>query len=281
MSKKKKTTKNRQPQKKKGPLGLILLFFFISLLGGLGYAYHYVWFKAANIIESEYAQFVDKLGRTTITATPKLSGFPGPLTLEIKGEEFTQDFGGLKIENLKIQGWPIPYTPITIETGKLAFSRHNWGTDLTFDSFNGSLIIQADQTLQIHKATLKKEALEADFTGTIDPRQTPVPKLDTLLTVVGVDEFIGSLAQQKMIEDRVAMFLSFGFLNLMDDQGVVRVPLVQRGNKLFAGPIPIADLPQLSLLHKTLTENSGKLYLPEPYNLLVPAQLLSGEYGAF
>lgn len=259
-------------QKKKGSFILLPLILAI-LIAGTAIGYTYLWKEAATLIKDEYVTFMANLGRTGDISEPTISGFPGPITLNVMQEEFERPEFTLNIKVIEAKIWPLPMMPITLNTGPITLSNVNWNSALRFDSFSATFTPQSKSVIDIQDSMLKKDELRLGLTGEIDVSQKPFPKLDTVLSLRGFEDFIASLSEKEIIEDRIAMFLTFGFQNLTDENGVVRVPLLQRGNKLYAGPLPITDLPQTFESSPLELEVSPETQRPlEPYNQLDQAQ---------
>ncbi|MEM7680071.1 MAG: DUF2125 domain-containing protein, partial [Pseudomonadota bacterium] len=254
--------------------GLPILPFLIALiiLAAAG-TYSYMWHNTAEIIRGEYATFMTNLGRSGAVTEPKISGFPGPIKLSVIQETLKQSLFNLEAQIIEAEIWPVPYTPIKLTTGPLILSTVDWSEPIAFDSLEATFTAK-HRELKIEQAIIKKDELRLGMSGDIDLSQKPFPKLDTILMLRGFEDFIATLAEKDVIEDRIAMFLTFGFSNLKNEDGWVRVPLLQRGQKLYAGPLPIVDLPELFDAPSVLEQEVSPGSLPrlEPYNQLGPAQ---------
>lgn len=248
---------------KKSKLWIVFLIL-IPLIAGL---YSYAWIESSKAVKQAYIEFVSDVARTTRINEPRVSGFPGPIKLDVIGETIeTNDFL-LDIKVIHAEGWPIPLLPITVRTGPISISRVQWREPLEFEGIKAKFSTDGN-IIDVKAATLKQNAFEATLSGTVDLSQKPVPKIQSFLSLKGYGDFIGSLAKKDIIEDRIAMFTTFGFSNLADENGVVSVALKQKDNKIYAGPLPIIDLPEL-FVQEELPDDLPPL---ESYNQLGPDQ---------
>jgi hypothetical protein len=249
---------------------IIALWAFIAiLLAGMGGLYSYVWHESARMVAEEYTNLMGNLRRNSDITPPIISGFPGPIKLSVLQETLDREPFSVTVQVMEISGWPIPYTPIKIKTGPIEISAYQWREPLTLNGLDAAFTFETLEAINLDHAILRKDDLRAGLSGMIDFSQQPMPRLDTVLSLSGFNDFIASLAQKNIIEERIAMFMNFGFDNLKDEDGMVRVPLLQRNDKLYAGPIPLLDLPDL---FETPEEPPAQLPRLEPYNQLGPAQ---------
>ena len=223
--------------------GIALLPIALIILALLGAAYSHIWYKTADTMKAEYITFMSNMGRTGIIQEPQITGFPGPIRLNILEEEFERAEFTLNIKIIELQTWPMPFTPITLRTGPISIGTVQWKDALSFDSFAANFTPK-EHIIDIHDSLLRTGALNAQITGQIDLDQKPIPALDTLITVRGFDGFFKELADKNIIPAQMSAFLSFGFNNLKREDGSVRVPLTQYDDKIYAGPLPVFDLPE-------------------------------------
>ncbi len=242
------------------------LIVAIVALAGL---YSYAWFESAKTVKAAYMNYVSDLARTSFINEPVISGFPGPIALDVLQETIETDSLIINIKILHASGLPVPFMPIKIKTGPISIISKQWNAPIHFQGLEASLSIK-DNVVRLLDSTIKQEEFEARITGDIDLKQRPVPKIDVLLSLKNYSTFLQSLASNNVIKPRIAMFIGAGFSSLADPDGIVRVPLIQRKNKLYAGPLPIADLPDLFVQEQA--ESLDELLPLEPYNQLGPAQ---------
>ena len=247
--------------KKRSPLWIIV--FLAILFGG----YSYLWSETAKQVEAGYIEFMTDLKRSTDIAAPEISGFPGPIRLDVLQEHIKTQDGELDIKVLHARGWPIPYTPISIVTGPIEVQSIDWPYAVTFDGLQAEIKPYKDG-IHILQSALTQGDFIARISGEVDLTQEPVPKLDLMVEMENQQMFLMQLATKKIIKMQAALFMSAGFKALTDEDGVVRVPITQRGQTLYAGPLPISQLPAL----QQQEEYPPELPRLEPYNRLGPDQ---------
>lgn len=250
-----------ETNKKKSPLCIIV---FLALLFG---GYSYMWFQTAERVEAEYVEFMTDLKRTTDIAMPVISGFPGPIKLDVLQENIKTPDGEVDIKVLHAQGWPVPFTPISILTGPIEVQSIDWPSSITLDGLSAE-IKPHKNSIEVMQSEITQDGFIARISGDIDLTQEPIPKLDLMVEMEQQQLFLMQLAAKKIIKMQAALFMSAGFNALTDEDDVVRVPITQRGQTLYAGPLPITQLPVLQQQEEYLPE------LPplEPYNQLGPDQ---------
>lgn len=253
-------------EKKRSFLPVLLL---IALLFG---GYSYLWFKTAEQVELAYTGFASELGRSTFIEQPRISGFPGPIKLDVLQETFRTRDGELDIKVIHAQGWPIPFTPVSIITGPVTIQSVAWPAPIEFEGMTAE-VTAWDNIIKVHSSELKRGDFSARLSGEIDTKQKPIPEMNLVLEMENHPPFIMEMAAQKIIKTQMALFLTAGFSALMDEDGIVRVPITQRERQLYAGPLPIATLPttQSSRLIEP-AESLPELPPLEPYNQLGPDQ---------
>lgn len=249
------------------------LLWPLMLLASLILGYSYLWFETAEVVKRGYSNFARELGRSTLIEEPKISGFPGPIKLDVLQESFNTPDGDLDVKIIHAQGWPIPFTPISLVTGPIEVKATTWPQSIIFDSFSAEFTA-IGQDINIRESLLRKGDFQAQVKGTFDFRQKPFPLMDLTLSMRNQQSFLSALSRKGIIEKRMALFLGAGFSTLMDEDGIVRVPISQNGDRLFAGPLPIMQLPAPDVPIDPTRQEEFLPELPrlEPYSRLGPDQ---------
>jgi len=225
----------------KGWWALGVLAGLLLLLGG---TYTILWHKTALEVQRHYASGLrDVEGINHAYSAPVITGFPGAVRLEIKDQSFENTQGRLSIENMRAIIWPLPYVPANIKTDGIRLYATKWGEPITFDSADITLHFELDNRIVLQRSTLKSGEFTGRISGFVDTAQKPLPRIDILLEMFGYSDFIASLVDKQILDDRMAMFLGAGFSSLAQEDGGVRVPIHQKNRKIYAGPIPIFTLP--------------------------------------
>ncbi len=227
--------------KRKGIKGFVA--FVAVVLLGLA-AYTALWYIVAQRIGSEYKIALGELvDPEREVATPEVTGFPGKIKIDVPFERLQTDQGFVEISNVHATGWPLPFLPIDVQTGEIVIRDSQWGQSLQFESLNASLSVWGQKMLRIHDSALVNGAFIAGLNGDIDLRQEPIPALDMNITLINHSDFIQTLVTAGIVDGRMAMFINAGLGSFMDADGMVSLPLVQKDNTLFAGPLAIYNLP--------------------------------------
>lgn len=225
----------------KKPCKAIVLSSLVLL--GLGFGlYSFAWFTAAEEIQKEYVKALNDLtDAQTAVIAPAITGYPGKLNLR-KGEEMiTTERGSVRVENLQARGWPLPFLPITVHTGAIEVRNFKWDEPLRFDSLFAKLKYDRD-ILTIFESALTQGEFVGEVVGTADLKQEPIPAFDMDITLANHTALLQNLAANDIVEGRMAMFMSAGLASLADANGVVNLPLEQKGETLYVGPLPIMTL---------------------------------------
>ncbi|MCF8495422.1 MAG: 1-acyl-sn-glycerol-3-phosphate acyltransferase [Alphaproteobacteria bacterium] len=224
-----------------------------ALLMGLGLAlilfgaYSYGWKATARHVRAEYTAFLERLNGPDYESALTISGYPGPVTARVAREELKTKDGHAIIEALEARIWPLPFVPSIVQTGPVTVKSFKWPEPLMIDRVEAIIVPRLGGTLDILDSTIAQGDFTGKITGTADLAQRPVPKLDLMIALENHPVLLLALARNQIIGDREALFLSAGFSALADPDGIVRVPLVQKGTTLYAGPLAIAELPVESL----------------------------------
>lgn len=223
------------------PIKIALLL--LTILFGI---YSYGWFKVAERSKAEYIILTQNLvPKEQPRQAPKISGYPGKIKLSVGKEQLQNQNGTITIENLRIEGWPIPYLPINLAAGPIIIKHFKWQVPLHFDSLMGTFTPKG-KLLEIESATLKKETFIAQMQGTLDFNQKQIPRPDLKVIFKNYNKLLQNLSNSKIIKPQIALFLGAGFSSLADEAGQISIPIHQKGRTIKAGPFPIMTLdPQL------------------------------------
>lgn len=217
--------------------GLIIL-----ILIGFG-AYSALWFTAADQIKREYPLALADLAQAdSPVQPPEITGYPGKLKLYVAQETLQNDEGSVIVKNLRAEGWPIPNTPIDVTTGAIQVKNFRWDRPLNFDSLFAKLKYDRN-TLHVYESALKQGEFALSVEGTADMRQEPIPYLDMEVSLINHADLLQTLAANGVIESRMALFMGAGLTSLANAEGIVVLPLHQKDQMLYAGPLPIVNLP--------------------------------------
>ena len=239
-------TEEAVEEHKKQDRGLMRYWFMLLLIiAGLFGLYSYIWVKTADHIKGEYYKTLAELtGEETREESMEVAGYPGMIRLSVAKEIIVTAQGRADLNNVKAVGWVFPGLPIHIEAGPVSLQDKTWSTPLSFDHIDATLKIYAPKKVEILNSEIKQDTFTAKTGGTIDLAQEPLPKLDLNIAFINHQDILGQLAKNRIIDARMALFLSAGLGGLADEHGVVNVPLVQREEMLYVGPIPVFKIPQ-------------------------------------
>jgi 1-acyl-sn-glycerol-3-phosphate acyltransferase len=249
---------------KSGLLNGVLWLAALALLFG---GYCYAWVETARLIEREYAAFSNSLDSdmTRTYSPPVISGFPGKIRLSIEEERITGPAGSIQARQIHAAGWPIPGLPITLKTGPLEIHNEQWSAPLHFDSLEASVYYWPDY-LGISSGVLKFETFVAGLSGDLDLSQKPIPKLDLVLTLQNHAPFMAELINRKVIKAKAGMIASAA-IAAMSENGVARIPIVQKENDIYIGPLRVMRLSSGSpaqVLASPETSSPAPEILPDP-----------------
>ncbi len=220
--------------------GLIALVLAIILLFGV---YSFAWFTVAKQTKVQYVQMLENVtGGRDIYQPPKVTGYPGKMHLYVEAEKVQTDEGTLSIENLSVEGWPIPNVPIHVKTGAISLQYFRWRSPVLFDAVEGSFTMSGTK-VNILESTLIQESDYGRFTGNvvgeIDMNQRPAPLIDLKVSLDDPFAFLQGLIAGGIVEERMGLFAGAALESFKNGSGVVTVPVYQKDFKLFVGPIPV------------------------------------------
>ena len=201
-----------------------------------------MWFKAADQIKNEYVGALSDLtDAQTPVMPPMIAGYPGKLRLHKAEEMIVTDEGSVKVHDLGAIGWPLPFLPITVTSGPIEIQNFKWGSALHFDSLFAKIKYDRD-ILNVYESALVQGDFTGTLTGTADLKQEPVPALDMIIQFTNHQSLLQSLVASDIIETRMALFIGAGLSSLADESGLISLPLQQKGETLYAGPLPIMTI---------------------------------------
>lgn len=221
---------------------LTFLFTLVFLAGCLG-VYTYLWQRTAQEGRVIYQNTMQELSTGPYKpARLAVSGYPGPVTFKTTQDRLSMPEGTVVLNDIRIQTWPLPLLPVIVSAGPVEIQSYKWATPLIFDSVTGRVRVLKEK-LVIKDSLLKKEDFSASFDGYIALDREPVPDLELNMSLENYNDFLITLAEKDILEKRMALFIASGFNALSDKDGVVRVPLTIRNQRIYAGPLPVASLP--------------------------------------
>ena len=98
--------------------------------------------------------------------------------------------------------------------------------------------------MEIHESLLKQGSFSGAIEGTADLSQEPIPLFDLNIRLEEYQALLQQLVSSGVIESRIGLFLGAGLTSFADESGVVNLPLNQRENTLYVGPLPVMKLPE-------------------------------------
>ena len=213
-------------------------------------AYTLNWFFTAHFTQQAVETFLNDIKEHPSIAqhhiaTPKITGFPGKLTLNMPPQTVETVRGEkLVIDTIHAQGWPVPNMPINMETGAIAVSMPQWKAPMIFDSLNAQILSQQNH-LTIHHGKLKKNNTEGEISGIIDLTTPPYPAIDLDITLTNLGHILTEMMQKNIIKEKAAPFIMVALQSLEKD-GVLRSRITSDKNKIYLGPIKIMEFPDPS-----------------------------------
>lgn len=241
-------------------------------------AYSFAWTKLAEHVRTEYQNVLkDMVDSPDDIAKPEITGYPGKMHFYVPSETVKNDQGSVTFTDIRGEGWPIPGLTTDITTGPIEITNIKWPSTLKFDSLSITLDVVANgKVINIQDSALVQGSFIGKITGVIDLHQEPFPLLDLNLTLEDHQALLQELGLKGIIEPRVALFMNAGFSALADSDGTVSVPVHQKNDTLYAGPLPIMSLQISKHLGEgdAITSEGGVPGRPAP---LSPSQESPGE----
>lgn len=217
------------------------LIFWSALLAILAGGYSFIWFKTAELIKQQFETFHIAGGERAITGPLYIKGFPGPMQI-VGGEEFIQSpEGSVKIDGFVLEGFPLPFAPLHLQTSKITFTSFRYAEPFIIDSADITFSVTGLRSINITESTIKAEDFTASPTGKLWLADDE-PNIDMTVALRNHEVLIQSLVRKGMVEPRSALFVSAG-LSAFAREGVVNVPVTMREQIVYAGPFAILTLP--------------------------------------
>ncbi|MGB0719194.1 MAG: 1-acyl-sn-glycerol-3-phosphate acyltransferase [Bdellovibrionales bacterium] len=217
----------------------------VLIIAAAGYTLY--WLQVAKRVEHEFITRIDALNTAPFTYygerippdKPVISGFPFKMKLYSDVVKIRRPDGVLTLHHVRAESWPFPHMVLHVAAEDITLTDMYWEGVLGFNALDADIIPRRER-ITIVDALLKSGDFEAQITGDIDLRQSPYPKPDLVFTLVNHESLIADLVRLKVLEDKASMFLTAG-LNALKAQnnGVLAVPLYQRGDTISVGPLPV------------------------------------------
>lgn len=227
---------------KEGGFPFKSVIFSLLLLGVLLGGYSWLWFKTAEIIKAQHGHGQIAGAQRLVISPLQISGFPGPLRIS-GGEEFIQNFeGSIHIESFTGKGYPVPFLPVRLETGKVEIKSFRYEEPLNIDSVALTLRITGQNSARIEDSLIKIGEFTAAPEGNITLTPEGEPGVDLIVSLTNHEALLRLLSQKHMLEERSALFIGAG-LSAFSKDGIVKVPITIRERVIYAGPFAVATLP--------------------------------------
>lgn len=212
--------------------------------------YTLIWFATAHIVQESITSFLNKKSEEPYIVEykfkpPTITGFPGKINVSLATQEIkTANSEQIKIEFIHAQGWLIIGSPINIQTGAIDIHNPKWPKPLSFNSLDMQITYKNDM-LTIKHATLTAGKTKGHVSGQIDSGKPPNAIINMKLGIENFKPFLTELIKRKIVKAKAAMFVGVA-LTALEKNGMVQTTLTSDKNKLYLGPIKIADLPTIN-----------------------------------
>lgn len=212
-------------------------------------AYTVIWFGAAHFTKKSITNFLNDIAKNSAVTEfqitqPKVTGFPGKMHLSLPAQTLiTNAHEEITIGFIHAQSWPVMGMPIDIQTGTIGIAQPHWAEPLSFDSLNAQITYKND-TLTIRHATITAEKTKGIVSGTVDSSTPPNPVINLELGIDNFRPFLTELIKRKIVKAKAAMFVGVA-LTALEKNGIVQTTLTSDNDKLYLGPIRIANLPTI------------------------------------
>lgn len=247
---------------------IVGLFILVLVVFGL---YSGLWFAAADQIKREYPLALAELTNSeTPVSPPVITGYPGKLKIHVAQEVLETDEGTVRVQNLWAEGWPIPSLPIDVRTGPIEVKNFKWDDTLSFDSLYARLKYDRN-VLNVFESALNQDDFILSVEGMADLRQEPFPFLDMEVSLRNHQSLLQNLAANGIIEMRMALFMGAGLTSLANEKGLVVLPLHQKDQMLYAGPLPLLSIPSDEAPRRQAKRpNPAPSFPPQDASVLTP-----------
>lgn len=240
---------------------------FLAVIGLLCFwGYTHLWWQMAERAADSYVRKMEELDQSARIKRPEISGFPGSIKLSALDQSL--DFPAFKINIQALEGRlsPFSYDRMVLYMGEVSLRYIGWSEVILLDHVEIEVSLK-DSILNIHQGNVYRNPLVFSAKGTVDLSQYPLPKMDLQLAIKNPEDFIDHLVKIKAIPKVSGQFINGGLLMLADTAGVINIPLQQKGESLYLGPLPIISDVFLGYKEQVSPADSRPL---EPYNSLGP-----------
>lgn len=229
-ARKKNKTRSKLPR-----LWAFVLFPLLILVGGTSYTL--LWHRAALYAGQQYEAILQHIGAKN-SAPPVISGFPGPIRLYSAAETLSTPNGTITFNNINIYAWPLPVLPVNVTIDNAHLKSVRWRAPLNLQTIYARLQIRKN-IIHVLDSHIYHDHSTAQIRGSIDTQKKPLPHLDLMVSGEHHGDFLQHLANNGIINKNMALFMTAGMSTFSDADGVIHVPIIQRGNALYAGPVPL------------------------------------------
>jgi 1-acyl-sn-glycerol-3-phosphate acyltransferase len=212
--------------------------FFIALLIGLTGLYCVWWQQFAKVIQQEYAALHDDAA-----PLPVITGFPWKMNIYLDEEKFTAPDGTLTLKGVTLRGFPLPGASIHVMANVIEIDNMRWRQPLVLQN-NEVWLRYWGNSVTIIDSLVTRDDFRASAAGTIDLKDRDIPVFDLMISFLGHQNFMAYMAANNMIDQQSAAMMNMGFNALQNSDGIVSVPVTQRGRTLYAGPFAFAEIPE-------------------------------------
>lgn len=220
-----------------------VLFLCIAL--AIFGAYSWLWYNTAENIKAAYQETLDAQNHFRRTTDGlDIGGFPGPIQVNLPGEGIETPLYNIRIDAIKMSLWPLPWLHSELASGSVTFRHADWPRALRIDGAEITFSHKPDARIRLHDSIIRRGEFEMTITGTLDFSQQPIPEPDLIIAMRRHAALLEDLAEMGLIENRMALFYSAAFSTLAAGDGSVSIPLTQQNRRIFAGPVPVARLPE-------------------------------------
>lgn len=241
------------------PRFIFWLFMLVLLAAG----YSWLWFTAADQIKVQHAAFNLPGGERVISEPLYIKGFPGPLQV-VGGNEFLQSPNlGVQVKGFMFEAIPLPFAPMTLETGALTLTSFRYKEPLDIDSVTLRGYISGLRRFTVTDGVIKIGEFSAAPEGSVSFTSDGRAEFDLTIALQNHDALIKTLIQKGMVEEKSALFIGAG-LNAFARDGIVRVPLTTRGSTVYAGPFAIGEISPSSPVLSSPAPAMDSLQAPAP-----------------
>lgn len=227
--------------------------FLLLLIASLSISYTVYWRLIAEKVAEQHSIFLIKtdtedginphnlaaIQRTTTGVD--ISGFPGPLVLQIEKESFEAITGTLEIEDITAQSFPFPGLSILVDTGIVTIKPRGFERPLMFETLKADFTPGA-KSIEIDYAYLSRGTFQLLLKGIISQDSMGRPLLDLTLSIEDHDYLVDYLIAEEALDERMTAFVRAGLKGLERD-GVVQMPIHSSDGKVYAGPFYIGTMP--------------------------------------